>query len=81
MQTFSKVKVTPKAKPKEKGFILYEGKSVLDGAPIVYIATLSTSNRKTGDMVQTWILRSDINPVEASKQKLDASICGNCPPQ
>ena len=79
MQTFSVKKHRPKAKPKEKGFILYEGKSMLDGAPIVYIATLSTSNRKTGDMVQTWILRSDINPVEASKQKLDGSICGNCP--
>ena len=79
MQTFSVKKHRPKAKPKEKGFILYEGESILDGAPIVYIATLSTSNRKTGDMVQTWILRSDINPVEASKQKLDGSICGNCP--
>lgn len=79
MQTFSVKKHRPKAKPKEKGFILYEGKSTLDGAPIVYIATLFSENRKTGDMVQTWILRSDINPVEASKQKLDGSICGNCP--
>ncbi len=79
MQTFSNRKATPNAKPKEKGFILYEGKSQLDGEPIVYIATLSTSNRKTGDMVQTWILRSDLEPTEASKQGKDVSICGNCP--
>jgi hypothetical protein len=79
MRKFTATKTKPTAKPKELGFILYEGASVLDGAPIVAIATLSTSNRKTGDMVQTWILRSDINPVEASKQKLDGSICGNCP--
>lgn len=79
MRKFTTAKAKPTAKPKELGFILYEGASVLDGAPIVAIATLTTSNRKTGDMVQTWILRSDINPVEVSKQKLDNSICGNCP--
>ena len=62
----------------ERGFIMYQGPSMLDGAPIVVIATMSTSNTKTGQMVQTWILRADINPVEASKSGDDASICGNC---
>jgi len=71
-------KKTPKALPKRRGFILYQGPSVLDGAPIVVIATLSTSNVKTGEMVQTWILRDDINPVEATKTGDDSSICGNC---
>jgi hypothetical protein len=52
---------------------------MLDGAPIVAIATMSTSNRKTGDMVQTWILRADMGPVDASKAGADASICGDCP--
>ena len=51
---------------------------MLDGAPIVVIATTKSSNRKTGDMVQTWILRSDIKPTEASKAGADASICGDC---
>lgn len=64
---------------KKQSFILYEGPSVLDGAPIVCIATFGTKNRKTGAMVQTWILRSDINPVEALKTKQDSSVCGNCP--
>ena len=69
----------PKQTNKTKGFVFYEGQSALDGSPIVVIGTLETSNAKTGDMVQVWILRSDINPVEASKTKQDNSICGNCP--
>jgi len=69
---------------KPNGFIFYRGASVLDGAPIIGIATLSSSNIKTGpngrgNMVQTWILRADVNPMHASKNKLDASICGSCP--
>lgn len=65
--------------PKPAGFIFYEGPSLLDGSPIVAIATLSTSNAKTGNMVQTWILRSDMTPLDASQQKLDSAICGSCP--
>ena len=64
---------------KVNGITLWEGASVLDGSPIALIATLKTSNVKTGDMVQTWIIRTDINPVEATKTGLDASICGACP--
>lgn len=30
-------------------------------------------------MVQLWIIRSDISPVEAVQKKLDSSICGLCP--
>ena len=41
MRKFSQSK-KPVAKPKQKGFILYDGASVLDGAPIVVIATLET---------------------------------------
>lgn len=47
------------------GFVLYEGPSVLDGAPIVAIATMSTKNAKTGAMVQTWILRANMAPLAA----------------
>ena len=64
--------------PNPLGFVLYEGPSKLDGLPIVVIATLKTSNVKTGNMVQTWILRQDLNPVEASKLGEDVSVCGNC---
>ena len=60
-------------------FVIYEGPSLIDGAPIVAIAQVKSGNRKTGDMVQTWILRSDIDPITASRTGADSSICGDCP--
>jgi len=59
--------------------ILWEGLSPLDGAPIVAIATCGTNNRKTGDMVQVWILRRDVEPHTAVRSGQDRSICGDCP--
>lgn len=59
--------------------ILWEGPSKIDGEPIVVIATRGSKNSKTGDMVQTWILRADVEPHEAIKSGADASICGACP--
>lgn len=64
---------------KPLGYILQESLSPIDGSPIVVILTMTSSNRKTGPMCQVWILRSDINPVEAVKSGADVSICGNCP--
>ena len=61
------------------GFILWEGDSLYEGSPIVVIATMTSGNVKTGDMVQTWILRRDVSPIEASRLGLDKAICGNCP--
>src|SRR5271154_1354735 len=64
---------------KPNGVILYQGPSLIDGAPIVAIAIAGkSSNRKTGNMVQTYILRSDLEPTAAIKQGLDVSICGDC---
>ena len=60
------------------GFIFYRGPSPIDGAPIVAIATLKSKNSKTGDMIQTWILREDISPLDAIGSGQDKSICGNC---
>ena len=48
-----------------KSGIIYKGPSLLDGKPIVVIATLSNRNSKTGNVVQTYILKSDTNPLEA----------------
>ena len=62
-----------------KSIVLYTGPSVLDGAPIVAIATLGSSNEKTGPMVQTWIVRADMEPTDASRQGADESVCGTCP--
>lgn len=60
-------------------FIAYEGPSLYDGKPIVVLVQTGSSNRKTGDMVQTYILRSDIDPITASRMGEDSSICGTCP--
>jgi hypothetical protein len=59
--------------------VLYNGPSWLDGAPIVCVATLRSTNRKTGEMIQTWVMRADVGPLDASKLALDASVCGQCP--
>lgn len=64
------------------GVIIWEGASVIDGAPIRVIATglkSASVNAKTGDLIQTWILRSDITPQEAVDSGADESICGACP--
>ena len=62
-----------------QSFVFYDGPSALDGAPIIGIAVLRSDNRKTGDMVQTYILRADTHPVDALRDGSDASICGDCP--
>ena len=64
---------------KQTGFILWEGYSPVDNAHIVAIATLTSKNEKTGNMVQTWILRTDIEPNKAVKNSQDSAICGACP--
>lgn len=63
---------------KPKGIIVFEGKSQLDGKPIVAIATGikdKTSNEKIGNMIPIWIMRKDINPVLAVKFGDDISVC------
>jgi hypothetical protein len=63
------------------GYIAYEGPSELDGAPIVVIINKidkASANDKTGALVQSFIIRSDVPPVEALKTGADVSICGDC---
>jgi len=63
-----------------KSAIIYKGPSLIDQKPIVVIATYSNRNKKTGHVVQTYILcDEDKNPLEASKTGADYSICGDCP--
>lgn len=63
------------------GFIAYEGPSEIDGAPIVVIVNRidqDSENEKTGALVQSFIIRSDIAPTDALKTGADESICGDC---
>jgi hypothetical protein len=65
------------------GAVIWRGPSMLDGAPIVVIATgleKASNNEKTGGgLIQTWILREDVSPTDAVNSGADASICGACP--
>jgi hypothetical protein len=65
---------------KPQGIILYQGPSLIDEAPIVCIANGFTKvyNEKVGEMIQTWIMRSDVHPCNAMRDGSDVSICGDC---
>jgi hypothetical protein len=63
---------------KQRGVIFWEDDSELDGQPLVAIATLRTRNPKTGPMIQTWIMRTDLSPTDAANTGADVSCCGSC---
>lgn len=61
------------------GYVAWRGMSPFDStAPLVVIVTEGSSNRKTGDMDQAWILRSDTHPLDAVHDGKDVAICGSC---
>lgn len=64
-----------------KGFLLYEGPSMLNGQLIVCIVTdpdQARLNAKTQRVIQTYILAANIDPIEAIQGGWDFAICGNC---
>lgn len=66
---------------KPLGLVLYKGESLIDGKMIVVLATGfkgKTANKKTGNMIQTWIVRADIPPIIAKQLGHDYSVCGDC---
>ncbi len=64
---------------KVKGYVLYEGPSAINGENIAAILTLGSTNKKTGNMAQLWILAKDTAPHIAQKTGADSAICGDCP--
>lgn len=71
--------VTTKKAKLSNGYILFEGKSNINGGNIIGVITVKTANVKTGQMAQLWILNADLNPVKASQSKKDSAVCGSCP--
>jgi len=67
----------------KNGVIVYQGPSLINGAPIVAIITGLTrksKNPKTGrDTVHMWILADNIAPTEAWRCDADKCVCGDCP--
>lgn len=66
---------------RHNGAVIYQGPSRLDGQPIVAVVTGlrdRSDNPKTGDMLQTYVLRADVPPLDAVESGADASVCGDC---
>ena len=61
-----------------KNGIIYKGQSLLDGKHIVAIATYSDRNTNTGQVIQTYIIRQAISPLDETKIGKDVCICGDC---
>jgi hypothetical protein len=71
---------TAKRTARPLGVILHRGKSEFDGSPYVVIMPLGkSSNSKTGSMLQTYIIRSHVHPVQAVRSGGDLAICNDCP--
>jgi hypothetical protein len=62
-----------------KRYLVYDGPSCFDGAPIVALLTLGSSNTKTGPIPQLFVLPRDTDPREAVKLGCDGATCGDCP--
>lgn len=65
------------------GAVLWRGPSLLDGRPLIVVASsvvdkLTVANSKTGDVVQTWIVREDFDPGAVIGTDEDRSYCGDC---
>jgi hypothetical protein len=67
---------------KFNGVVLYRGPSLLNGKPIVVVATnlrRGSRNAKTGEFIQTYILSDGPErPTDALESGADESVCGNC---
>ena len=61
------------------GYVIYKGASLINGKPIVVIAITKSSNKKTGNMVQTYILPdNNMTPTYNAKALEDEAVCGDC---
>lgn len=63
---------------KPTGYLIYKGASQIDGAPIIGVVVMKSTNAKTGNMGQLHIIREDVAPHIASKTGQDVSVCGDC---
>jgi len=64
---------------KPNGYVLWRGLSPINHQPIVAVLTITSANRKTGNMAQVWILCETGDPVDNVQDGGDIAICGNCP--
>lgn len=58
---------------------VWAGPSRINRKPINLFMTTRTRNKKTGPMLQTWILDGSDDPITAMQSGTDTSVCGDCP--
>lgn len=58
--------------------LVWQGDSLITGAPIVLLATFASGNSKTGKMTQTHIVTAEVSPIEAIASGADVATCGDC---
>ena len=65
------------------GFIAYRGPSLIEpGVEIALVVNCvngQSKNEKTGPLAQSWIIRTDMHPMDAIRSNADTAICGRCP--
>lgn len=66
-------KIAKKSAKKVSGCIIWEDKSR------VCIMLFGSGNKKTGNMIQTYLLLKNVDPRAAIKNGEDRKICGKCP--
>ena len=71
---------TTNGRPRVNTFVIFEGPSRINGSPIIVFATgfRSSKNSKTGAMLQTHIVRADMDPLQALRTGADSAVCGAC---
>ena len=64
------------------GIVLWEGKGLFDeDEDIVVIANgfkMTSANRKTGSMIQVYIINANLPPWQSIKEGWDEAVCGDC---
>lgn len=66
----------------KNSYLIYKGPSLFNGEEIAAFVTGLTNpsaNRKTGVLIQSWIISANSLPTEAIKNGDDTSVCGSCP--
>lgn len=70
---------TVKASPNST--LVWRGPSRLTGSPIVLLLSglrEPSGNRKTGHMLQAWIVAARVDPAAAVRSGTDRAVCGDC---
>lgn len=61
-------KEVKKPKAKATGYVIYEGKSRINGEEIIAVVTMKSNNVKTGNVPSMWIMYKNLPPTKV-KQK------------